>query len=72
MSRSYENTVKRVCKGHSRDQKIGSKTFTNYKNYFFFITIYFINHIFHLPLTYFHGSLFLSDERCNLHFTHCD
>ena len=59
MSQSYENTVKPVCKGHSTDQKIGSKTFTNYKNRFF-RTIYFINYIFHLPLTSFHCSLFLS------------
>ena len=43
MSCSYENTVKPVCKGHSRDQKIGSKTFTNYKNHFFY------NHIFYKP-----------------------
>ena len=59
MSWSYENTVKPVCVGHHRDQKMESKTFTNSKNHFF-ITIYFINHIFYLPLTSFHGSLFLS------------
>ena len=59
MLRSYENTVKPVCKRHSRDQKQGRKPLQIIKT-IFFITIYFINHTFHLPLSSFHGSLFLS------------
>ena len=56
MSLSYENTVKPVYKGHSRDQNMGSL----YIKHLQIVKTIFYNHIFYLPQTSFHGGLFLS------------
>ena len=62
MSLSYENTVKPVYEGHSRDQKMGSL----YRKPLQILKTIFYNHIFHKPYILsapnhiFHGGLFLS------------